>query len=149
VAIEAKNLRERRTFRQRALFGTMGSEVRILSLRPTTDSRSFRLRQSSQKIKWPHEPFNAAALCRAGLAQRVDLRHVPLRTPCSKRQAPRRRGIFMDVLVIDVGGTHVKILSTGQSDKREFASGPKMTAEQMVTTLCRSAIPARFCTIGR
>src|SRR5271154_5916393 len=39
----------------------------------------------------------------------------------------------MDVLVIDVGGTHVKILATGQNDKREFASGPKMTAEQMVS----------------
>ncbi len=42
-------------------------------------------------------------------------------------------GYFMDVLVVDVGGTHVKILATGQSDKREFASGPKMTAEQMVS----------------
>lgn len=39
----------------------------------------------------------------------------------------------MDVLVIDVGGTHVKILATGQSDKREFASGPKMTAEQVAS----------------
>jgi polyphosphate glucokinase len=38
----------------------------------------------------------------------------------------------MNVLVIDVGGTHVKILATDQSEKREFASGPKMTAEQMV-----------------
>ena len=37
-------------------------------------------------------------------------------------------GRLMNVLVIDVGGTHVKILATGQSDKREFASGPKMTA---------------------
>jgi polyphosphate glucokinase len=42
-------------------------------------------------------------------------------------------GHFMDVLVVDVGGTHVKILATGRSDKREFASGPKMTAEQMVS----------------
>jgi polyphosphate glucokinase len=39
----------------------------------------------------------------------------------------------MDVLVVDVGGTHVKILATRHSDKREFASGPKMTAEQMVS----------------
>ena len=39
----------------------------------------------------------------------------------------------MKVLVIDVGGTHVKILATGHSEKREFASGPKMTAEQMVS----------------
>jgi polyphosphate glucokinase len=38
----------------------------------------------------------------------------------------------MDVLVIDVGGTHVKILATGQNDKREFASGPTLTAQQMV-----------------
>ncbi len=26
----------------------------------------------------------------------------------------------MNVLVIDVGGTHVKILATGQTEKREF-----------------------------
>ena len=39
----------------------------------------------------------------------------------------------MDVLVIDVGGTHVKILATGQKDKREFASGPALTAQQMVS----------------
>src|SRR6202046_230127 len=42
---------------------------------------------------------------------------------------------FMDVLVVDVGGTHVKILATGQNDKREFASGPKMTAVQMVSSV--------------
>ena len=39
----------------------------------------------------------------------------------------------MKVLVVDVGGTHVKILATGQRDHREFASGPTLTAEQMVT----------------
>jgi polyphosphate glucokinase len=39
----------------------------------------------------------------------------------------------MNVLVIDVGGTHVKILATGQTDKREFASGPELTAHQMVS----------------
>ena len=39
----------------------------------------------------------------------------------------------MNVLVIDVGGTHVKILATGQTDKREFASGPKLTPQQMVS----------------
>jgi polyphosphate glucokinase len=38
----------------------------------------------------------------------------------------------MNVLAVDVGGTHVKILATGQNDKREFASGPTLTAEQMV-----------------
>ncbi len=39
----------------------------------------------------------------------------------------------MDVLVIDVGGTHVKIIATGQEDKREFASGPALTAQEMVS----------------
>lgn len=37
----------------------------------------------------------------------------------------------MNVLVIDVGGTHVKVLTTGQTEKREFTSGPTLTAEQM------------------
>ena len=45
----------------------------------------------------------------------------------------------MNVLVIDVGGTHVKILATGQTDKREFASGPKMTPQEMVSGVKRLA----------
>jgi polyphosphate glucokinase len=38
----------------------------------------------------------------------------------------------MRVLVVDIGGTHVKILVTGEKSPREFASGPTLTAEQMV-----------------
>jgi polyphosphate glucokinase len=40
-------------------------------------------------------------------------------------------GRLMNVLAIDVGGTHIKILASGQTEKREFESGPKMTAQQM------------------
>ncbi len=39
----------------------------------------------------------------------------------------------MKVLVVDVGGTHVKIRATGQRNRRQFASGPTLTAEQMVS----------------
>jgi polyphosphate glucokinase len=39
----------------------------------------------------------------------------------------------VDVLVIDVGGTHIKILATGQTQKREFPSGPKLTPQQMIS----------------
>ena len=39
----------------------------------------------------------------------------------------------MQVLVVDVGGNHVKILVTGQKESREFASGPSMTAKEMVS----------------
>ncbi len=45
----------------------------------------------------------------------------------------------MDVLVVDVGGTHVKILATGQTEKREFVSGPKLSARQMVARVKRLA----------
>src|SRR4026208_2138704 len=38
----------------------------------------------------------------------------------------------LNVLVVDVGGTHVKILATEQKQSREFPSGPKLTPEQMV-----------------
>jgi polyphosphate glucokinase len=37
----------------------------------------------------------------------------------------------VNVLVIDVGGTHVKILATGQDEPREFVSGPTLTPQQM------------------
>jgi polyphosphate glucokinase len=36
---------------------------------------------------------------------------------------------------VDVGGTHVKILATGQDEPRRFPSGPLLTAEQMVATV--------------
>jgi polyphosphate glucokinase len=38
----------------------------------------------------------------------------------------------VNVLVVDVGGTHIKIFATGQTEHRTFPSGPKMTAEEMV-----------------
>jgi len=36
------------------------------------------------------------------------------------------------VLVIDVGGTHVKVLATGRREPVEIPSGPRMTARAMV-----------------
>jgi len=45
----------------------------------------------------------------------------------------------MNVLVIDVGGTHVKILATGHEAARKFPSGPTMTAQQMVSGVKRLA----------
>lgn len=38
----------------------------------------------------------------------------------------------MDILVIDVGGTHVKALATGRRNPIKIPSGPKMTAKKMV-----------------
>ena len=38
------------------------------------------------------------------------------------------------VLAIDIGGTSVKLLASGQSERRRFPSGPKMTPDKMVKT---------------
>jgi polyphosphate glucokinase len=44
----------------------------------------------------------------------------------------------MKVLVVDVGGTHVKMLATGQQERREFVSGPVMTPKQMVSRVLKA-----------
>jgi polyphosphate glucokinase len=36
------------------------------------------------------------------------------------------------VLAVDIGGTHVKLLATGQTEPRKFVSGPNMTPREMV-----------------
>jgi len=38
----------------------------------------------------------------------------------------------MNILVVDIGGTHVKVLVTGQGIHREFVSGPTLTPKRMV-----------------
>ena len=38
----------------------------------------------------------------------------------------------MNVLVIDIGGTHVKVFATGQNAHREFDSGPDLTPKRMI-----------------
>jgi predicted NBD/HSP70 family sugar kinase len=38
----------------------------------------------------------------------------------------------MNVLVIDIGGTNVKLLATGQEERRQFPSGAKLTPRLMV-----------------
>lgn len=43
------------------------------------------------------------------------------------------------ILVIDVGGTHVKILASGEKQPREVASGPSMTAMRMVEAVKKLA----------
>jgi len=38
----------------------------------------------------------------------------------------------MNILVIDVGGTHIKVLATGHATRRQLPSSPTLTAAQMV-----------------
>ena len=43
------------------------------------------------------------------------------------------------VLVVDIGGTGVKILATGQTERRRFPSGKTMTPRKMVAGAKRLA----------
>jgi len=50
----------------------------------------------------------------------------------------------MRILVIDVGGTHVKVLASGQRTRREVESGPSMTPGLMVTAVKRLTADWRY-----
>lgn len=41
----------------------------------------------------------------------------------------------MRILVIDIGGTHVKVLATGRKKRVEISSGPRMTPARMVSAV--------------
>src|ERR1700736_2822484 len=51
------------------------------------------------------------------------------------------------VLVVDIGGTHVKLLMSPR-DQRKFASGPKMTPKEMITKIKESVRGWRFTAIS-
>jgi predicted NBD/HSP70 family sugar kinase len=48
------------------------------------------------------------------------------------------------VLVVDVGGTNVKVLATGKRTPRKIASGPTMTAKNMVKAVKQLAADWRY-----
>jgi polyphosphate glucokinase len=45
----------------------------------------------------------------------------------------------MKILAVDVGGTHVKILASGEKEKREIESGATMTAQEMAESVNKLA----------
>lgn len=49
-----------------------------------------------------------------------------------KARKARKRTSRRTVLAIDVGGTHVKVMTSMTRIKREFESGPKLSAKEMV-----------------
>ena len=48
------------------------------------------------------------------------------------------------VLVIDVGGTHVKMLASGEKEPRKYASGPTLTPRKMVRLVKKSVRDWKF-----
>jgi polyphosphate glucokinase len=44
------------------------------------------------------------------------------------------------VLVVDIGGTHVKVLATGQKVPLKIPSGPEMTPRRMVALVKKATV---------
>src|SRR6266446_3917902 len=73
----------------------------------------------------------------------------PLDRPRRVALLPRRSESIMKkkVLVVDIGGTHVKLLMSSR-DQRKFASGPKMTPKEMITKIRESVRGWGFAAIS-
>lgn len=54
----------------------------------------------------------------------------------------------MNILAIDVGGTHVKVLATGHRKPIEIPSGPKMTAREMVKKVRQETTGWRYSAVS-
>ena len=70
-----------------------------------------------------------------------------VRSPLINMHGPTRRdraalvkkSLVKNVLVVDIGGTSVKILASGHKIHRSFPSGPKLTPKEMVSGVKRLA----------
>lgn len=54
----------------------------------------------------------------------------------------------MDILVIDVGGTHIKVLATGRKKPLKIRSGPKMSAKEMVRAVKRATTDWQYSVVS-
>lgn len=52
------------------------------------------------------------------------------------------------VLVIDIGGTHVKLLATGQKEPIKIPSGPEMTPRRMATLVRRATAKWKYSAVS-
>ncbi len=51
------------------------------------------------------------------------------------------------ILVIDVGGSHLKLLCTGQTEPIKLPSGPKMSAAKMVAAVKKAAVDCKYSAV--
>jgi polyphosphate glucokinase len=62
--------------------------------------------------------------------------------------ATRKPGQHMNILAVDVGGTHIKVLATGRRKPLEIPSGPKMTAKEMVREVREGTTGWRYSVVS-
>lgn len=66
----------------------------------------------------------------------------------TRKPGSRGRQAAMNILAIDVGGTHVKVLATGRRKPLEIPSGPKMTAKEMVRQVLQGTTGWRYSVVS-
>ena len=72
--------------------------------------------------------------------EQTNARQHKVDAPASRARHPAvSRSSLKNVLVIDVGGTSVKILATGQTESRSFRSGPTLTPRRMASRVKKLA----------
>jgi polyphosphate glucokinase len=86
--------------------------------------------------------LNTASLSILGYERSRVICEIVERTPGGHpNQRRKARGgrldtrIVMNVLVIDIGGTHVKVLVSGRENERAFVSGPTLSPKRMVSEI--------------
>jgi polyphosphate glucokinase len=89
----------------------------------------------------PSERANAMTVKVPPAAKRATMRQGAADTTLksSIKNVPTSRSAAKRVLVVDVGGTTVKILVTGQTEARSFPSGPTLTPARMVSGVKKRA----------
>src|SRR4029434_10228144 len=66
-----------------------------------------------------------------------------------QERGPRERLAIVNVLDIDIGGTSVKVLASGEKEPRKFPSGPHLTPRQMVAGVKKLARGWKFDAVSR
>src|SRR5262249_53757102 len=105
-----------------------------LRLRRGTVDDSRRHRELSAGARSDRRSVSALQLAR----RRRVLRPSAIGDALSVRRARRSAGWLMKILVIDVGGTHIKILASGHRTAIKIPSGSTMTAKMMVRLVRKS-----------
>ena len=64
------------------------------------------------------------------------------------KRGSRGRRARTNILAIDVGGTHIKVLASGRRTPLEIASGPRMTAKEMVRDVRKGTTGWRYSVVS-
>src|ERR1700751_4120499 len=122
--------RERLGLRQAPpTFTRVGEEVYGKQIQaPRSKRQRTAAVQNLAEWPWPHSPIPVHPWFK--------ILHEELETSALiaeiKLEGEKSNKMKCRVLVIDVGGTHVKVLATGALTERKLVSGPTLTPKQMV-----------------